>query len=205
MNYYVLQLYHTWTINVLWIYCVLMYFQMRKYDQTVLKSPGIKTGKSFKSHLPNVFNQSSEGSKFAFPSSKSSTTVSFTISIVPVLSWILWVSQPYADVHICAPICKKRFQFVYSIFQVDFPVNYYLKTMNKRKYSTKVQLNNRIIASQVTVNTMSLPIIHSVVIDKLRIVLMTLEVLFLLSRVPWPPWEGMELTILLQDGVIRQE
>ena len=36
-------------------------------------------------------------------------------------------------------------QFVYSIFQVDFPVNYYLKTMNKRKYSTKVQLNNRII------------------------------------------------------------
>ena len=116
MNYYVLQLYHTWTINVLWIYCVLMYFQMRKYDQTVLKSPGIKTGKSFKSHLPNVFNQSSEGSKFAFPSSKSSTTVSFTISIVPVSSWILWVSQSYADVHICAPTCKKRFHFVYSIF-----------------------------------------------------------------------------------------
>ena len=84
-----------------------MYFQMRKYDQTVLKSPGIKTGKSFKSHLPNVFNQSSEGSKFAFPSSKSSTTVSFTISIVPVLSLNLRVSQSYADMHICAPICKK--------------------------------------------------------------------------------------------------
>ena len=116
MNYYVLQLNHTWTINVLWIYCVLMYFQMRKYDQTVLKSPGIKTGKSFKSHLPNVFNQSSEGSKFAFPSSKSSTTVSLTISIVPVLSLNLRVSQSYADAHICAPIWKKKFYFVYSIF-----------------------------------------------------------------------------------------
>ena len=67
-------------------------------------------------------------------------------------------------------------QFVYSTFQVDFPVNYYLRTMNKRKYSTKVQLNNRIIASQVTVNTMSLPIIHSVKIGKLRIVLMTLDI-----------------------------
>ena len=137
---------HKCTVDIL----VLMYFQMRKYDQTVLKSPGIKTGKSFKSHLPNVFNQSSEGSKFAFPSSKSSTTVSLTISTVPVLSWILWVSQSYADLRPFAKkgsLCVFNFSFYYfiviNIILVD--VFHDVKEKNIKQLCFKKDIKNYIV------------------------------------------------------------